>query len=218
MNITRFNDDRKQPKIRQSIVHFSRRWATATTSKRVLRRAPGTNSWSHGGGLLTDVRFGDKFVLQSLWPILDEPDLWINDPEPDSDSSWSWTVPRIKTDENAARRIESLERAEQHKRTRERLRPRAGEERLSIRLMVEYGVDWPLWGDEGPMEPWQFGLSIGLTERLRSWDELWETRHDYDAGWKTKEDQKQFKREEKALAVDLAEEVAPFADLEPVDN
>jgi hypothetical protein len=80
MNITRFNDERKLPKILQSIVHFSRRWATATTSKRVLRRAPGTNSWSHGSGLFADVRSDNKFALQSLWPILDEADLWINDP------------------------------------------------------------------------------------------------------------------------------------------
>ena len=218
LHISRFRDDNEQPKIRESVVHFSRRWATATTPKRVLRRVTGTNEWSHGGGLFTDVRTGNQFVLQSLWPIRKEPDLWINDPEPATDGGWSWSAPRVKTDEDAAHRIETLERAERHKRTRERLRPKTGPDRLSLRLMVEYGVDWPLWSDDGPMEPWELGLSANLTERLRSWQKLWETRHRYDKGWKTKKDRKLFNSNEEALAADLAREVQSFADLKRFDN
>lgn len=218
MHISRFGDGDKQPKIRQSIVHFSRRWATVITPDMALRRASGTNRWSHGGGLFTDPRTGEQFILQAIWPIVDEPELWIEDPDPDSEDDFAWSAPRIKTDNDAAQRIESLEGAERHKRTRERLRPKATDGRLSIRLMVEYGVDWPLWGDEGHLEPWELGLSAGLTERLRAWNELWESSHDYGVGWKTRDAQTRFKRGEAMLAADLGREVQSFADVEPFEN
>lgn len=215
LHISRFDDNSAQPEVHQSVVAFSRRWATATTPTGVLRRHPTTNRWSHGGGLFVDVASGTRFVMQSLWPIVDEPELRAAGALSDSSSGFSWTAPRMTTDPAAAERIERLERAERRRLTRERLRPKArGEGRLVIRLMVEYGVDWPLWGDDGPMEPWELGLSRGLTARLREWNDLWETGFHYESGWKEAGDRRRFVHDERLLAAALFDEVRAFADVE----
>lgn len=227
MHISPFGEGSSR-KVRESIVRFSRRWATATTPERVLRRVAGTNRWSHGGGLFADEITGAQFTLQSLWPLVREPELWTvgrspgeeeeEQDEGDGDGEYFWVVPRVKTDADAEIRIATLERAERRTEARKRIRPReAGEARERVRLMVEYGERWPLWG-EGPLAPWELGLSTGLTERLAAWQLLWETGFDYKTGWKSDADEQQFEHDERLLHAALADEVRAFGDVEPLGD
>jgi hypothetical protein len=217
LHISSSGDVSARPEVSESVVLFSRGWAIATTPGRVLRRDSGTNRWSHGGGLFTDTLTGEKFVLQSIWPIVDEPDLWVVDALPDVEEACIVSAPRVTTDQEARRRIEGLLRAETHRRARDRVRPRRpGEERSTIRLMVEYGLEWPLWTEGVPLEPWELGLSAGLTERLRGWNDLWATRYDFEKGWATERDRETFARDAVTLATVLADEVRHFADVEVV--
>jgi hypothetical protein len=57
-----------------------------------------------------------------------------------------------------------------------------------VRLMSDYGVDWPLWGDEGELQPAALGLSDDLTARLQAWQRLFEERFHYESGWRSAED------------------------------
>jgi hypothetical protein len=42
--------------------------------------------------------------------------------------------------------------------------------RQTIRLLADYGVEWPLWDERGPVDdPLSLGLSEPLCERIRRW-------------------------------------------------
>ncbi|ROP65583.1 hypothetical protein [Curtobacterium sp. ZW137] len=209
----------------QCIVRFSSSWQSLTElpGGRHLTRVPGTLRWSHGGGLFVEERSGSRFTVQSLWPIVDEPDFWPDGQDPDSkpdedddqDSGFTWKVGHVRVDPDAETRGAALDHAERRKAARARRRPRADPaERITVRLMLEYGADWPLWGPEGPLEPWELALSPELTETIRQWHALWDRSHDWEDGWTNADDRAEHERERPGIAEQLRQEIAAFADLE----
>lgn len=55
----------------------------------------------------------------------------------------------------------------------------------TVRLMNEYGVRWPLWGDMDnyPYELGVLPLSDRLTADLLSWAESFQEQYDHEHGW-----------------------------------
>jgi hypothetical protein len=46
----------------------------------------------------------------------------------------------------------------------------AGDARRTVRLLADYGVEWPLWDAQGPVDdPLSLGLSEPLCGRIRRW-------------------------------------------------
>jgi hypothetical protein len=52
-----------------------------------------------------------------------------------------------------------------------------------VRLMNEYTVDLPLWGEEGLQDPESWPLSDDLLERLRAWAAGFNEHFDHEHGW-----------------------------------
>lgn len=93
--------------------------------------------------------------------------------------------------------------------------------RRVIRLFPDYGHPWPLWENstaEHPtnyaMEPADFGLSQSLSDRLRSWYDVWDAENLYESGWSSPENEMTWKTEGARIAAQLREEVKAFADVE----
>lgn len=57
-----------------------------------------------------------------------------------------------------------------------------------IRLSSDYWADWPLWGDEGQLEPSALDLPDPLVARLRAWQDHFEDHHHWETGWRSPED------------------------------
>lgn len=49
--------------------------------------------------------------------------------------------------------------------------------------MCEYGVEWPLWTEEGPVTPSDLGLSDDLASDIRAWDEHFVLHFHWQSGW-----------------------------------
>lgn len=210
--------DSDEPEV-QAIVRLSRSWHTVTEvrSGRRLTRVPGTPRWSHGGGLFADAD-GAQFTVQSLWPIVDEPDLWPDD-EPEADSSpFSWRVSRPQVDPDAAARGAALDHAERRRTASSMRRPPADPaDRFTVRLMPDYGVEWLLWGPEGPVEPWELALPADLTDNLRSWYDHWERSFHWDRGWASAGDERTHTMQGRSIAARLASAIEAFAVVEVPD-
>lgn len=93
--------------------------------------------------------------------------------------------------------------------------------RRVIRLFPDYGRRWPLWEDstaERPskyaMEPDDFGLSQNLAERLRSWQDVWDAENLDCNEWSSPANEMAWRAEGAAIAQQLREEVASFADVD----
>ena len=93
--------------------------------------------------------------------------------------------------------------------------------RRVIGLFPDYGHRWPLWENstrERPtkytMEPADLGLSQSLTERLRTWYDVWDAENLYENGWNTPENERSWIAEGASIAEQLREEVKAFAEVE----
>lgn len=51
--------------------------------------------------------------------------------------------------------------------------------------MNEYGVDWPLWDEDGPCDDGTPALSSRLASEIRSWAGAFTAHYDVVAGWPT---------------------------------
>lgn len=105
---------------------------------------------------------------------------WVVDPA----TQVEWPVPEGVPE---ARVIEHARRAD------------AGELR-TIRFFPEYGCETPLWGEGGPADPEEYGLSVGLAADLRAWTSFWLTRFDPFEGWDDGVDVAAWEREGTRLA------------------
>lgn len=52
-----------------------------------------------------------------------------------------------------------------------------------LRLMPDYGAEWPLWTVDGMVDPKTLGLSEELADDLRVWQELFDANFDPERGW-----------------------------------
>lgn len=200
----------------QAVVQFSRSWHTATMAHtgRRLVHVPNTPRWSHGGGLFSDPSTGETFTVQSLWPITPEPDLFPDEPD-DESSPFTWHFTPVETDPTAAARAEELDQAERRKHARLMRRPATDPStRITIRLMPEYGVGWPLWGPEGPLEPWELALPDDLVSDLRAWFDRWERSYSWETGWTDGTDRTSFQAEAEPLADRIRAATTAFAVVE----
>lgn len=64
------------------------------------------------------------------------------------------------------------------------------------------------------MEPADFGLWQSITERLRTWYDVWDAENLYENGWSTTENERSWIAEGASIAEQLREEVKAFADVE----
>lgn len=48
----------------------------------------------------------------------------------------------------------------------------------------EWGHFWPLWGEDGPLDPEELGLSDELDARLREWHARWEFLQSREVHWR----------------------------------
>ena len=92
--------------------------------------------------------------------------------------------------------------------------------RRTIRVFPDYGRDWPLWEnttdehDYGyTMSPSDYGLSVGLTERLAEWNDLWESNFESQGGWISVESRAEWARLADGIIADLRTEVYWLADV-----
>lgn len=53
----------------------------------------------------------------------------------------------------------------------------------TLRLMNEYGCDWPLWDADGPMGPDDVEISSRLRADLASWTRQFTEHYDPFSGW-----------------------------------
>jgi len=56
-----------------------------------------------------------------------------------------------------------------------------------IRLMNDYTVEWPLWGEDGMLDRSDLAVDPILTERLELWASLFNHYFDPDSGWPARE-------------------------------
>ena len=87
-----------------------------------------------------------------------------------------------------------------------------GEDR-TILLAPDYGASLPLWpGEKVDEDPEEF-LPPDLLDRLLNWQEYWDSHHDYQVGWDSKETQTHWESEGTALANDLRTALPPGVNL-----
>ncbi|MFG1611058.1 hypothetical protein [Actinoplanes sp. NPDC049265] len=87
-------------------------------------------------------------------------------------------------------------------------------DREHIRLMSEYGADWPLFGDEGETDPTLLGVSAELATRLRAWQEHFERHFHHEHGWRAPEHATAYTEEGLLLHRLLTAEIGRRADVE----
>jgi hypothetical protein len=90
--------------------------------------------------------------------------------------------------------------------------PAVEEQRRHVRLMTDYGAEWPLW-TVGMAAPGELGLSSALTARLASWNELFQEHFHWDDGWRDQDARARFAAEGPRLLRDLRREL-PDAEVE----
>ena len=54
-----------------------------------------------------------------------------------------------------------------------------------IRMVNEYGADWPFWDDEGPLDVEDLPLPQELAERVLAWAAGFNGAFDGEQGWRT---------------------------------
>jgi hypothetical protein len=55
--------------------------------------------------------------------------------------------------------------------------------RASVKLMNDYGVDWPLWGRDGLAYEGEWLISPELSTRLKAWAANFNAHFHYERGW-----------------------------------
>lgn len=86
--------------------------------------------------------------------------------------------------------------------------------RQSVRLMSDYSVGWPLWDDEGAMDPSTSRVSPALSARLLAWQESFEEGFHHERGWRSEHDAARYAREGRLLLQHLRAEIGGWADVE----
>ncbi|MGY1718710.1 hypothetical protein ACI8AG_06665 [Blastococcus sp. SYSU DS0552] len=81
-----------------------------------------------------------------------------------------------------------------------------GQGRRHVRLMTDYGAEWPLW-TVGLTDPGRLGLSEELTARLAAWNELFQEHFHWDGGWRDPDARARFAAEGPRLLRDLRREL-----------
>lgn len=91
----------------------------------------------------------------------------------------------------------------------------------TVKLMPEYSVEVPLWGDDGLIEPGDLPLSESLLEALTAWSALFQEHHRVDSGWLDGSAREEFASSAEVLLTRLRAELGPaydvVADLWPLD-
>ena len=80
--------------------------------------------------------------------------------------------------------------------------------------MSDYSVGWPLWNEEGAMDPATSGVSPALSARLYAWQESFEVGFHYERGWRSSNDATGYAREGRLLLRHLQAEIGGWADVE----
>lgn len=82
-------------------------------------------------------------------------------------------------------------------------------EKREVRLFPDWGHPWPLWeSDAGPdMSPQDYGLSPGLTKRLRRWYDTWYRETEPGEPWRDRALHRRWREEGDRLAEDLQTEL-----------
>jgi len=82
-------------------------------------------------------------------------------------------------------------------------------DRREVRLFPDWGHRWPLWevGHGTEMSPEDYGLSPGLTKRLRRWYDTWYRETDPGDTWNDPQLYQKWQEEGARLAEDLETEL-----------
>jgi hypothetical protein len=83
-----------------------------------------------------------------------------------------------------------------------RLRRRLRGRDHTIRLAPDYGASLPLWPGEKAGDPEEY-LPPELLNRLSGWQRYWDSHHDYQSGWDSKDAQARWKLEGQVLADEI---------------
>lgn len=86
--------------------------------------------------------------------------------------------------------------------------------RQTVRLISDYSVGWPLWNDDGAMDPTTSGVSAALSARLHAWQESFEEAFHYERGWRSNNEATRYAREGRLLLRHLQAEIGAWADVE----
>lgn len=92
--------------------------------------------------------------------------------------------------------------------------------RRRIKLLPDFGREWPLWEDDHEHDvlniqtsPDDYGLSDDLTRRLRDWFDFWAAHYDPDALWDASSNHAEWHEDGRQIARSLRDEVRGFADV-----
>ncbi len=92
--------------------------------------------------------------------------------------------------------------------------------RRSVRLVADFGREWPLWEDDPAHDvrnlctaPDDYGLSDSLTTALREWFDYWQAHYDADATWDSSANHAHWWARGRELAAALRVELADIADV-----
>lgn len=75
---------------------------------------------------------------------------------------------------------------------------------MQYRLMNEYGVDWPLWDEEGHCTPDNPAMPDSLAVEVRAWAPSFNENYSPEAGWPTEIDARTHERKAHQLARAIA--------------
>ncbi|CAN5370443.1 hypothetical protein BH09ACT4_BH09ACT4_18450 [soil metagenome] len=99
-------------------------------------------------------------------------------------------------------------------------RLRSSSSRRTIKLLADFGRDWPLWEDDDENDavnlltsPDDYGLSDELTLRMRVWFDFWAAHYDPDSMWNTSANHARWHQDGRAIASAMRAEVRDFADV-----
>ncbi len=79
--------------------------------------------------------------------------------------------------------------------------------RIPVKLMTDYGVDWPLWAADGLANEDQWPISAALGARLKAWAAHFNDHFDYEHGWDDPARCAQHRSEGETLQALLAQEL-----------
>lgn len=82
---------------------------------------------------------------------------------------------------------------------------------MQYHLMNEYGVDWPLWNEDGLCTPGQPELPEALVAEVRNWAAFFNENYSPEAGWPTEVSARQHTRRAGQLK-DAIARVLPVTD------
>lgn len=88
---------------------------------------------------------------------------------------------------------------------------------ISVHLMNEFNLDWPVWGGQHGRDrtrPADWELTEELVARVLAWADFFNTHYDWEDGWDACEHEREHRIEAQRLRRELQQELGQDHDVE----